>query len=48
MSDNADDFSIYTKSRRKARKVGNEILSFLKDNSDCPINKEKAAIADPL
>nr|WP_245531178.1 reverse transcriptase domain-containing protein [Belliella baltica] len=32
----ADDFSIYTKSKKEARKVGNEIYLFLKENSDFP------------
>jgi len=36
----ADDFSIYTKSKREARKVGNEIYLFLKDKLRLPINRE--------
>lgn len=36
----ADDFSIYTKSKKEARKVGNEIYLFLKDRLRLPINKE--------
>jgi hypothetical protein len=36
----ADDFSIYTKSRREARKVGNEIYLFLRDKLKLPINRE--------
>ena len=36
----ADDFSIYTKSKREARKVGNEIYLFLRDKLRLPINRE--------
>lgn len=43
----ADDFSIYTKSKREARKVGNEIYLFLKDKLRLPINKEKSGIRRP-
>lgn len=36
----ADDFSVYTKSRKEARKVGNEIYLFLRDKLKLPINRE--------
>jgi group II intron reverse transcriptase/maturase len=36
----ADDFSIYTKSKKEARKVGNEIYLFLRDKLRLPINRE--------
>lgn len=43
----ADDFSIYTKSKREARKEGNEIYLFLKDKLRLPINREKSGIRRP-
>jgi retron-type reverse transcriptase len=36
----ADDFSIHTKSKGEARKVGNEIYLFLRDKFRLPINRE--------
>lgn len=44
----ADDFSIYAKSKREARKVGNEIYLFLRDKLKLPINKEKSGIRRPF
>lgn len=56
----ADDFSIYTKSKKEARKVGNEIYLFLRNKLRLPINRDTqarecvggarsaAASADPL
>ena len=44
----ADDFSIYTKSKATARKVGNNIFIFLKDKLHLPINKEKSGIRRPV
>ena len=44
----ADDFSIYTKSKVTARKVGNNIFLFLKDKLYLPINKEKSGIRRPV
>ena len=44
----ADDFSIYTKSNSKARKVGNEIYLFLKNKLKLPINREKSGIRKPV
>ena len=43
----ADDFSIYTKSKKEARKVGNEIYLFLKEKLRLPINREKSGIRRP-
>ena len=43
----ADDFSIYTKSKREAGKVGNEIYLFLRDKLRLPINREKSGIRRP-
>jgi hypothetical protein len=39
----ADDFSIYTKSKKEARKVGNEIYLFLRDKLRLPINRDARA-----
>jgi len=39
----ADDFSIYTKSKTEARKVGNEIYLFLKDKLRLPIKRDAQA-----
>ena len=36
----ADDFSIYTKSKKEAKKVGNQIYLFLRDKLRLPINRE--------
>lgn len=44
----ADDFSIYAKSKSKARKVGNEIFLFLKNKLKLPINREKSGIRKPV
>jgi RNA-directed DNA polymerase len=44
----ADDFSIYTKSKTAARKVGNSVYLFLKDKLKLPINKEKSGIRRPV
>jgi group II intron reverse transcriptase/maturase len=44
----ADDFSIYTKSKRAARRVGNSIFLFLKDKLKLPINREKSGIRKPV
>jgi Retron-type reverse transcriptase len=43
----ADDFSIYTKYKKEARKVGNEIYLFLKEKLRLPINREKSGIRRP-
>lgn len=44
----ADDFSIYTRSHREARKVGNSIYLFLKNKLKLPINREKSGIRKPV
>jgi group II intron reverse transcriptase/maturase len=44
----ADDFSIYTKSKTTARKVGNSIYLFLHHKLKLTINKEKSGIRKPV
>jgi len=44
----ADDFSIYTKSKKAARRVGNGIFLFLKNRLKLPINREKSGIRKPV
>ena len=44
----ADDFSIYTKSNKAARRVGNSIFLFLKNKLRLPINREKSGIRKPV
>jgi len=44
----ADDFSIYTKSKRAARKAGNTVYKFLKNKLKLPINREKSGIRRPF
>lgn len=44
----ADDFSIYTKSKKAARRVGNSIFLFLKNKLKLPINREKSGIRKPV
>lgn len=43
----ADDFSIYTKSKAEAKRIGNDVYLFLKDKLKLPINKEKSGIRRP-
>jgi len=43
----ADDFSIYVRSKRAARRVGNSIFAFLRDKLRLPINREKSGIRRP-
>lgn len=43
----ADDFSIYTKSKAEAKKIGNQVYLFLQDKLKLPINKEKSGIRRP-
>ena len=43
----ADDFSIYAKSKAKAKKLGNEVYLFLKEKLDLPINRAKSGIRRP-
>jgi len=44
----ADDFSIYTKSKASARKVGNAVYKFLKNKLKLTINREKSGIHRPV
>lgn len=44
----ADDFSIYVRSKRSAKRVGNSIYKFLRDKLQLPINREKSGIRKPL
>lgn len=44
----ADDFSIYVKSKKSAKRVGNSIFKFLRDKLQLPINREKSGIRNPL
>lgn len=44
----ADDFSIYVKSKKSAKRVGNSIFKFLRDKLRLPINREKSGIRRPL
>jgi len=44
----ADDFSIYTKDKASARKVGNSIYLFLRNKLKLPINREKSGIRKPV
>lgn len=44
----ADDFSIYTKDKSVARKVGNSIYEFLRDKLKLPINRAKSGIRKPV
>lgn len=43
----ADDFSIYVKSKKSAKRVGNSIFQFLRDQLQLPINREKSGIRRP-
>lgn len=44
----ADDFSIYTKSKSQAQRVGNSIYRFLNSKLGLPINREKSGIRRPV
>lgn len=44
----ADDFSVYTKTKTEARKVGNNIYLLLKDKLKLPINREKSGLRKPV
>lgn len=44
----ADDFSIYVKSKKAAKRVGNNIYKFLRNRLQLPINREKSGIRKPL
>ena len=43
----ADDFSIYTKSKSEAKRVGNQVYVYLKDKLDLPINLLKSGLRRP-
>lgn len=43
----ADDFSIYVKSKKAAKRVGNSIFQFLRDKLQLPINRKKSGIRRP-
>ncbi|SDH08843.1 group II intron reverse transcriptase/maturase [Psychroflexus sediminis] len=43
----ADDFSVYTTSKSKARVIGNGIYMFLRDKLELPINRNKSGIRRP-
>lgn len=44
----ADDFSVYTKSKTTARKIGNSIFLFLKNKLKLSINTQKSGIRKPV
>jgi len=44
----ADDFSIYTKTKVKARYIGNVVYKFLRDKLKLTINREKSGIRRPV
>ncbi|MUP38590.1 group II intron reverse transcriptase/maturase [Labilibaculum euxinus] len=44
----ADDFSIYTKSKATARRVGNKVYKFLRNKLKLTINREKSGIRRPV
>lgn len=44
----ADDFSIYTRSKAEARKIGNSIYEFLRDKMKLPVNRQKSGIRKPV
>ncbi|MCH8517988.1 MAG: group II intron reverse transcriptase/maturase [Cyclobacteriaceae bacterium] len=43
----ADDFSIYAKTNKEARDIGNKVYLFLRDKLKLPINREKSGIRRP-
>lgn len=44
----ADDFSVYVKSKKAAKRVGNNLYMYLKQKLRLPINREKSGIRRPL
>ncbi len=44
----ADDFSIYVKSKKSAKRVGNSIYKFLRNKLRLPVNRKKSGIRRPL
>lgn len=43
----ADDFSIYTKGKQRAKGIGNKVYKFLKDKLKLTINRDKSGIHRP-
>lgn len=43
----ADDFSIYVKSKKSAKRVGNSVYKFLRNKLQLPINRDKSGIRRP-
>ena len=44
----ADDFSIYTTSKKEAKQIGNSLYIFLRDTLKLPINTSKSGIRGPV
>jgi RNA-directed DNA polymerase len=44
----ADDFSIYTKSKKQAREIGNQVYLYLLETLKLPINRCKSGIRRPV
>jgi group II intron reverse transcriptase/maturase len=44
----ADDFSIYCKTKSEAKRVGNMVFLYLRDQLKLPINREKSGIRRPI
>ena len=44
----ADDFSVYVKSKKAAKRVGNNLYLYLKQKLRLPINRQKSGIRRPL
>jgi retron-type reverse transcriptase len=44
----ADDFSVYVKSKKAAKRVGNNLYLYLKQKLLLPVNREKSGIRRPL
>ena len=44
----ADDFSIYVKSKKSAKRVSNSIYKFLRNKLRLPVNRKKSGIRRPL
>jgi RNA-directed DNA polymerase len=43
----ADDFSIYTKGKQRAKEIGNQVYLFLNNKLKLPINRAKSGIHRP-
>lgn len=44
----ADDFSLYTKNKTSARKIGNAVYLYLRNKLKLPINREKSGLRKPV